>query len=97
VTETVEVETRTTHEGSGGPVSQVTEFCSSPEGEAIERMIEIAENAPPGARCVYAPLDASKIGTRDPALIRRISQVEQEHELTLADVERVEQEGNGEG
>ena len=36
VTETVEVETRTTHEGSGDPISQVTEFCSSPEGEEID-------------------------------------------------------------
>lgn len=121
MTETVEVETRTTNEGSGGPISQVTEFCSSPEGEeidavsaeagqalthnddarlveSVETMIGIAENAPPGARCVYAPFDSAKgLLTEHPDLIRRISEVEQQRELTLADVERVEQEGNGEG
>jgi len=121
VTETVEVETQTTHEGSGGPISQVTQFCSSPEGEeidavsaeagqaltnhndaglveSVETMIRIAEHSPPGARCVYAPFDSVKILLSEhPDLIRRISEVEQQHELTLADVERVEGEGNGEG
>ena len=66
--------------------------------ESVEAMIEIAENSPPGARCVYAPLDSAKILLGEyPALIRRISQVEQRRELTEADVERIEQEGNGEG
>jgi hypothetical protein len=121
VTETVEVETRTTHEGSGGPISQVTQFCSSPEGEeidavsaeagqalthhndadlvkSVEAMIRIAENSPPGARCVYAPFDSVKtLLSEHPDLIRRVSEVEQQQELTLADVERVEGEGNGEG
>jgi hypothetical protein len=121
VTETVEVETRTTYEGSGGPISQVTQFCSSPEGEeidavsaearqalihhndaglvaSIETMTSIAEHSPPGARCVYAPFDSVKILLSEhPDLIRRISEVEQQRELTLADVERVEREGNGKG
>lgn len=121
VTETVEIETRTSHEGSGAPVSQVTEFCSSPEGEeidavsaeagqaltqaddaglveSVETMIGIAEHSPPGARCVYAPFDSAKtLLGEHPDLIRRISEVEQHRELTLADVERVEREGNGEG
>ena len=121
VTETVKVETSTTHEGTGGAVSRVTAFCSSPEGEevdaisaeanqaltghdasrlveSVEEMIEIAENSPPGARCVYAQLDSAKILLGEyPELIRRISQVEQGRELTEADVERIEQEGDGEG
>lgn len=89
VTETVEVETRTTHEGSGGPVSQVTEFCSSPEGEeidavsaeagqaleaedeaaqraAIERMIEIAENAPPGHEVFTRPSTHRRLAPETP-------------------------------
>lgn len=117
VTETVEVESRTTYEGEGGGVDRVTAFCSSPEGEevdaigaeanqalvdhddaqlvaSIEAMIQIAEKSPPGARCVYAPLDSAKILlTEHPALIRRISQVQQSRELTEVDVDRVEQEG----
>jgi hypothetical protein len=121
VTETVEVETRTTQGGSGGPISEVTRFCSSPEGEeidavsaeagqalakhndaglveSVETMIRIAEHSPPGARCVYAPFDSVKtLLSEHPDLIRRVSEVEQQRQLTLADVERVEREGNGEG
>jgi len=118
VTETVEVETSTTHEsaGSGEPVDEVTKFCSSPEGEemdalgaeagqaleahddaalrrVVQEMIAIAENSPPGARCVYAPFDSVKIVLSEhPDLIRRVSQVQQDRELTEADVERIEQE-----
>lgn len=120
VTETVEVESRTTYEGSGtGAVDPVTEFCSSSEGEeidaisaeanralahhdkaqlieSVEAMIAIAEESPPGARCVYAPLDSAKILLGEyPELIRRISEVEQDRELTEADVERIEREAHG--
>lgn len=121
MTETVEVETRTTQGGAGGPISRVTQFCSSPEGEeidavsaearqalthnddaalveSVETMIRIAEHSPPGARCVYAPFDSVKILLSEhPDLIRRVSEVEQQRQLTLADVERVEREVNGEG
>ena len=120
ITETVEVESRTTVEGAGtGAADPVTEYCSSPQGEeidalsaeanqalvhhqkarlvdSVEAMIAIAENSPPGARCIYAPLDSAKILLGEyPELIRRISEVEQSRELTEADVERVEREANG--
>ena len=64
--------------------------------DSVEAMIAIAEGSPPGARCIYAPLDSVKILLGDfPELIRRISEVEQSRELTEADVERVEREADG--
>jgi hypothetical protein len=119
VTETVEVETRTTSETGGGdgePLDDVTKFCSSPEGEEIQalsaeagqaleaeddatlratvaKMIAVAEDSPPGARCIYAPFDSVKgLLYQHPDLIREISKVQQERELTEADVERIESE-----
>lgn len=59
--------------------------------ESVEAMIAIAEGSPPGARCIYAPLDSAKILLGEyPELIRLISEVEQDRELTEADVERIE-------
>ncbi len=64
--------------------------------ESVEAMIAIAEVSPPGARCIYAPLDSAKILLGEyPELIRRISEVEQDRELTEADVERIEREAHG--
>lgn len=59
-----------------------------------EEMLEIAEKSPPGARCVYAEVDSTKLFfSRNPTMLTRISGLEQSHELTEADVERIEREG----